>query len=196
MSVLLIDNYDSFTYNVLHLLRDSGCTQVEVVRNDALDLGALPSYRAVVASPGPSLPQDAGELLQAVEVCLDAKVPYLGICLGHQALGQVLGLELLPLEQVQHGIQDSCELVENNDLTHGVPSQFDIGRYHSWHVKMPPTSDTVRAFAKTSDGVVQAIAATQAPAYGLQFHPESIMTQSVGTMLIHNFLQAKASPYA
>ena len=131
MKILLIDNYDSFTFNVVHLLREVGVSNITVMRNTELNIDGLAQYDAVLASPGPGLPMESGRLLDAVHFCLEHKLPYLGICLGHQALGEATGAKLRQLRKVKHGVQETCKVVSPSKLLHGIPENFDIGRYHS-----------------------------------------------------------------
>ena len=199
MNVLLVDNYDSFTYNVVHLLRDCGVAACTVRRNADLPApGALGEFDAVIASPGPGLPADSGQLLAAVGGCLRLGVPYLGICLGHQALAVALGGALRQLAAVQHGVQDDCTpdvphpLLADLDLD--AAGAFPVGRYHSWVVDEAVLPSRFVPLAKTADGVIQVARVADAPAYGLQFHPESIMTAEAGPRLLRNFLAlARAS---
>ena len=196
MPILLIDNFDSFTYNIVHLLRSLGVPlgDIEVVRNTRLQLGQLPTYRAVVSSPGPGLPETSGALLAAVETCLREDVPYFGICLGLQALGMVCGGRLRRLSQVQHGVQHSCHRDAHHPLLAGLPDDFDVGRYHSWVVDEAAVPPALQVLASTEGGVVQAAAHRSARAYGVQFHPESIMSPEAGPAILRNFLELAAAP--
>lgn len=196
MHVLLIDNYDSFTYNVVHLLRDCGVGQTTVLRNDVLDVGELHAYDAVIASPGPGLPAESGQLLDAVRVCLAEGLPYLGICLGHQALGEAVGARLAQLEDVRHGVQHVCHVARPHELLDGLKSEFDVGLYHSWvvsDVDLPPDFEPL---AFTDYGTIQAAHVPGERAYGLQFHPESIMSPNAGPTIMRNFLHLAQQPDA
>ena len=188
MHVLLIDNYDSFTYNVVHLLRDCGVAEVSVVRNDELAVDGIGSFDAVVASPGPGLPAESGELLAAVRYCLEFGIPYLGICLGHQALGEAVGARLERLADVRHGVQHTCSITSPHDLLDDVPEEFEVGLYHSWVVSTDELPAAFVPLASTSYGTMQAARVDGARAYGLQFHPESIMSPDVGPRIMRNFL--------
>lgn len=196
MRILLIDNYDSFTYNVVHLLREVGADAVDVVRNTAVDLSSLPGYTAVIASPGPGLPNTSGALPQAVKLCLQTLTPYLGICLGHQALGEATGAVLKRLPQVRHGIQDQIHLLEQDPLFDQLPERLRVGRYHSWIVEELGRPDNFQALARSEDGVLQAARVAGIPAYGLQFHPESIMTAAAGPQILSNFLNLARQHHA
>ncbi len=188
--ILLIDNFDSFTYNIVHLLRSLGidADDVEVVRNTRLELDCLGEYDAVVSSPGPGLPETSGQLLATVDICLREQIPYLGICLGLQALGMATGGHLRRLAQVRHGVQHSCRVTSANPLLRGLPEDFDVGRYHSWVIDEATLPDSLNVIAATSDGVIQAAAYAHGPAWGVQFHPESIMSPEAGPIIVGNFL--------
>ncbi len=189
--ILLIDNFDSFTYNIVHLLRTLGVAldRLDVVRNTRLDLDALIDYQAVISSPGPGLPETSGLLLPALAVCLEQQVPYFGICLGLQALGMAAGGRLRRLAQVRHGVQHACRLTAPSPIFEGLEDEFDVGRYHSWVIDEAALPSTLRVTAATDDGVIQAATYTEGPAFGVQFHPESIMTPEAGRIIVGNFLE-------
>ena len=192
MRILLIDNYDSFTFNIVHLLRDCGVSaeDIDVRRNDDITVAELEGYSAVLSSPGPGLPEDSGALLPCVRFCVERKSPYFGICLGHQALGIALGGTLTRLKSVQHGVQHLCAREVENPLLDGLPDSFLVGRYHSWIVDRGSLSGEAQVLALSPvDGAVQILAARDAPAYGVQFHPESIMSEVAGPQLMRNFLR-------
>ena len=215
MRVLLIDNYDSFTHNVVHLARETGVAEVDVRRNTALDLDALGDYAAVIASPGPGLPSESGQLLPAVRACLARDKPYLGICLGHQALAEAVGGRLRRLDRVRHGVEIPCYARGADPLLMGLSrvsdwrdGGFTVGSYHSWVVdeaELPPELEVLADSPEDSSGdrsaadrqptVIQAMRVRGARAYGLQFHPESIMTAAAGPLLLRNFFRlAQVSP--
>ena len=189
--ILLIDNFDSFTYNIVHLLRSLGVPpgDIEVVRNTRLQLRQLSTYQAVISSPGPGLPETSGALLPAVEACIAQDVPYFGICLGLQALGMVCGGRLRRLAQVQHGVQHRCRRDAAHRLLDGLPDEFDVGRYHSWVIDEAGAPEALETLASTDGGVIQAAAHRTARAYGVQFHPESIMSPEAGPTIVGNFLR-------
>ena len=195
MKLLLIDNYDSFTYNVVHVLRDLGVEDVDVRRNTQVSAKDIPWYGAVIASPGPGLPCDAGQLMPCIEACLQRELPYLGICLGHQALGEVCGYNLRRIDQVYHGVQDRCTVHRDHALLTGLGEGFDIGRYHSWVVDglvarggAVDGEEQLDCLATSADGVCQAMAHRSKPSFGVQFHPESIMAVEAGPSILRNFL--------
>jgi anthranilate synthase component 2 len=183
--IAVIDNYDSFTYNLVQYLGELGA-QVQVFRNDAIsveELGSLnPSH--VVISPGPGEPKDAG-ISNAVIRVLGPTTPILGVCLGHQCIGHVFGGEVVRASQLFHGktsaIHHNCER-----LFHGIPSPFDATRYHSLVVAKPLPED-LKPIASTEDGVLMALEHRRYPIFGVQFHPESILTAQ-GKQILRNFL--------
>lgn len=132
MKAVIIDNYDSFTYNLYHLIRETG-TDTTVLRNDAFDLKDIEAYDKIILSPGPGIPEEAGLLLDVIRTYAGRK-PILGVCLGHQAIGQAFGAQLVNLSDVFHGVQTPCFQTEKDYIFQGIPKQFPVGRYHSWVV--------------------------------------------------------------
>lgn len=183
---LLIDNYDSFTYNLFHYLGEIGI-DVDVRRNDALSVDDALAMRpqAIVISPGPCDPDRAG-------ICLDlirraaGRVPLLGVCLGHQSIGQAFGGRVVRAPKPMHG-KTSTVTHAGTDIFAGLPSPFTANRYHSLMVAREGLPDCLVVTAESEDGVVQGIAHRELPVYGVQFHPESIATQH-GHALLRNFL--------
>jgi anthranilate synthase/aminodeoxychorismate synthase-like glutamine amidotransferase len=183
--ILMIDNYDSFTYNLVQLLAGAGA-RVEVVRNDAEDVEALLARRpdGVVLSPGPGRPEEAG-------VCLDllrsrARVPLLGVCLGHQALGVAFGAVVDRAPRVMHGKTSSIRH-PGEELFAGVPSPFEATRYHSLEVRAETLPEELEPLAWSDDGTLMAMRHRELPYWGVQFHPESVLTAE-GPRLLGNFL--------
>lgn len=185
MRVLLIDNFDSFTYNLYDYISELGFI-VDVHRNDAFDLTKLEHYSHIVISPGPGLPSDAGCTMQLIQEAL-GKIPILGVCLGMQALGVHFGERLYNLNQVRHGIQMRCEVLEPSVLFNELPHFFEVGLYHSWALNI--TGKELKIVALSEEGVVMAIESEAHKCYGVQFHPESIMTPH-GKKILKNFLKA------
>lgn len=132
MKAVIIDNYDSFTYNLYHLIRETG-TDTTVLRNDAFNLKDIEAYDKIILSPGPGIPEEAGLLLDVIHTYAGRK-PILGVCLGHQAIGQAFGAQLVNLSDVFHGVQTPCFQTEKDYIFQGIPKQFPVGRYHSWVV--------------------------------------------------------------
>jgi len=178
--VLLLDNYDSFTYNLKHYFSGLGC-DVTVVRNDEFDMN-LSGFTHVVLSPGPGLPSDS-EILTDLLRCTNEKIPVLGICLGMQAIGEFLGGELYNQSIVKHGVSEFIK-VENSILLKGLQGEFKVGLYHSWAVN---DSGDYSVTATSKSGVIMAIESKKAKMYGVQFHPESVMTPR-GKLIIDNFI--------
>lgn len=186
MKVLMIDNYDSFTYNIVHYLEILGA-EVEVFRNDKISLDSVEQYDKIVLSPGPGLPQNSGILLDLIEQYAPTK-SILGICLGHQAIGEAFGAELYNLKNVVHGKPRKTIVLKNDLLFKDIPHEFQSGRYHSWAIKNLPES--IELIAEDEEGVIQAIRHKKYDVRGIQFHPESIMTE-YGLELLANWLNAK-----
>ena len=185
--VIIIDNYDSFTYNLVHIVEEILESKVTVVRNDKFDLEDLMSYEYIILSPGPGVPDEAG-LLKEVIKTYGSKKKIFGVCLGLQAIGEVYGAKLRNLDKVQHGQRTIMHQTDiKSPLFENVPQSFYAGRYHSWVIDK--TSDT-SALEITSVGENKEIMAAQHKeyrVYGVQFHPESIMTDE-GKLMISNFL--------
>jgi anthranilate synthase/aminodeoxychorismate synthase-like glutamine amidotransferase len=185
--ILLIDNYDSFTFNLVHFLGDVG-GRCEVVRNDALTveqaLGRQPE--AIVLSPGPCTPNEAGICLDLIAAAA-GKIPLLGVCLGHQAIGQAFGGQVVRAPAPMHGKLSQVSHA-GTDILEGVASPFTATRYHSLIVDRPTLPEALVATAWTEDGLVMAMRHRLLPIFGVQFHPESIMTQH-GHAMLANFLR-------
>jgi anthranilate synthase component II len=185
--ILVIDNYDSFTWNLVHYLQELGA-EVEVVRNDAIGVGqALSSgAEAFLISPGPCTPTEAGISLELVEAAADQNRPLLGVCLGHQAIGQHFGGTVTRAGQLMHG-KTSPIVHDGSGVFAGLPSPFTATRYHSLVVEDAP--DVLVANARTADGTVMGFRHATLPIHGVQFHPESIATEH-GHDLLANFMRA------
>jgi anthranilate synthase component 2 len=181
----MIDNYDSFTYNVVHYLEALGA-DVDIYRNDKITLDAVNQYENIVLSPGPGIPEEAGLLLPIIEKYSPTK-KILGICLGHQAIGQVFGAELYNIGQVVHGKKRNTVITHHDIIFQGIDKNFDSGRYHSWAIRniQSPLITT----AIDDEGIIMAIRHEIYNVCGVQFHPESIMT-SVGMQILENWLNS------
>jgi anthranilate synthase component II len=180
--VLLLDNYDSFTYNLEHYLVELGA-DVDVVRNDsnAIDYSR---YDTIVLSPGPGLPSDAGGMMRAISIA-DGQVPILGVCLGMQGIAEYLGGAIYNQTTVKHGVQEAIDL-SRSILFEELNDSIKVGLYHSWAVKEEEADFEI--VARSSSNVIMAIENQDRKMYGIQFHPESIMTES-GKKIIQNFLE-------
>lgn len=185
--ILIFDNYDSFTYNLLHAVKSLGYNEVDVVRNDKIDLSAVAQYDKIILSPGPGLPKEAGLLMPLIRQYAETK-SILGVCLGHQALGEVFGAKLENIPFVFHGVQTPVDIIAHDYLFDGIPDEILVGRYHSWIVSKEnfPASLEITAVDKAGD--VMALKHRQFDLHGVQFHPESILTPE-GIRVIQNFLQ-------
>lgn len=181
MRIAVIDNYDSFTYNLVHLVKSLG-VEVDVFRNDQFQLSSLELYDKLLLSPGPGIPSEAGLLLEVIKTYAPRK-SILGICLGHQAIGEVFGGRLVRLRQVYHGVATPCEQMMDEPLFADLPRHFEVGRYHSWVVSREDFPDCLQVTALSSDGQVMALRHKQYDVRGLQFHPESVLTPLGGTIL-------------
>lgn len=188
MRVLVIDNYDSFTWNIVHCLRGLGAA-VEVVRNDAVTPEqALARAEAMLISPGPGAPDDAGASLDLVRACAAAHRPLLGVCLGHQAIAQAFGGQIIRAPRVMHG-KTSAISHDGSGLFAGLPSPFAATRYHSLVAETLP--DCLAITATAEDSTIQGLAHRALPIHGVQFHPESIASEH-GHALLANFLNVAA----
>jgi len=183
--VLLIDNYDSFTYNLAHLLRAIGVENLDVIRNDQLTLEDIIPYTHILLSPGPGIPEEAGLLLPIIKRYAKEK-PILGICLGHQAIAQVFGAKLVNLKEVHHGIQSKIDImVPNEVLFKNVTNHPLVGRYHSWIVSNEKFPDCLEITAQSQEGEIMALKHRTLPIRGMQFHPESILTPEGKEMMLN-----------
>ena len=186
MRILLLDNIDSFTYNIYHYLEALGA-DVEVIDNQAIDLECLTAFDALVISPGPGLPREAGKLMEVLAKAVSEKIPTLGVCLGMQAIAEYFGGRIFNQQQVKHGQQTQITQTEKSMLFQGVPEQFQVGLYHSWAVDQNLPSKLI-ATAFSEDGIMMALEHSSLPVYGVQFHPESILSE-YGKELFGNFLR-------
>ena len=186
MKAIIIDNYDSFTYNLYHLIKELG-VKVEVLRNDKFTLNELEKYDKIVLSPGPGVPSDAGLLLEIIKTYAGKK-PIVGVCLGHQALGEAFGASLTNLEEVFHGVQTTIAQHGNDYLFNGLEKEFRVGRYHSWVVDSKGLPDCLEVTALSKEGQIMALKHKQYDVRGIQFHPESVLTPD-GKTIIANWLK-------
>ncbi len=189
-SIVIIDNYDSFTYNLSHLVKELGA-DVTVVRNDRFELEDLKDFDKIILSPGPGIPSEAGLLTDVVRRYA-AEKPILGVCLGHQAIGEVFGGKLKNLDEVFHGV--ATEGIHTDDpLFVDVPQRFTMGRYHSWVVDTESLPDSLEVIAKSDEGQIMALRHKTFHVRGIQFHPESVLTPQ-GHIIVRNFLNQFPKP--
>ena len=185
MKVVIIDNYDSFTYNLSHLIKSLGA-EVTVVRNDQFELQDLESFNKIVLSPGPGIPSEAGLLLDVIRTYAGKK-PILGVCLGHQAIGEVFGGKLVNLSDVFHGVATPCHIVADDPIFSGLERNITIGRYHSWVVSNEDLPECLEVTAVSDEGQIMALRHKNLNIRGIQFHPESVLTPD-GKKMIQNWL--------
>lgn len=185
MRILLLDNYDSFTWNLHHLLEPFA--QVDVVRNDAITVADAARYDRIVLSPGPGLPSEAGILMEVLTTLMHTH-PILGVCLGMQGLVEVCGGTLYNQARVMHGVSVPCHVVEPRDrLFAGLPSPFEAGLYHSWAAERATLPPTLRVTARSEQGVIMGLRHATLNVCGVQFHPESVLTP-LGERIIANWM--------
>ena len=185
MKIVIIDNYDSFTYNLSHLVKELGA-EVSVVRNDEFELEALDAFDKIILSPGPGIPSEAGLLLEVIRQYAGRK-PILGVCLGHQAIGEVFGGKLTNLSTVFHGVATEGTQLGNDYLFDGLPERITMGRYHSWVVDREGWPEALEVTALSDEGQVMALRHRKMDIHGIQFHPESVLTPD-GRHMLENFI--------
>jgi anthranilate synthase component II len=201
MKILVFDNYDSFTYNLVHLVEKITHTKVDVFRNDQVSLEKIGEYDKIILSPGPGIPGEAGLLLEVIKTYAATK-SILGVCLGHQAIGEAFGGKLKNLDEVYHGValpihikdegksktKDGEKKVKTTtDLFKNLPTTFDVGRYHSWVVVDESFPETLEVTARDDNNYIMAMRHKQFDVQGVQFHPESILTPD-GETIMRNWL--------
>ena len=185
MKLVIIDNYDSFTYNLAHLVRALGA-EVAVVRNDRFEPADLAPFDKIILSPGPGIPAEAGRLMDVIATW-HGRRPMLGICLGEQAIGQFYGARLENLASVFHGVQTPVDIVADDGLFRSLPRRIDVGRYHSWVVADEGLPPCLEVTARDAGGRIMALRHRSEDVCGVQFHPESVLTPC-GKQIIENFL--------
>ena len=187
MKIVIIDNYDSFTYNLSHLVKELGA-EVTVVRNDQFALPELEAYDKIILSPGPGIPSEAGLLLDVIRTYAGKK-PILGVCLGHQAIGECFGAQLTNLSEVFHGVATEGTQFGNDPIFAGLPQRITMGRYHSWVVSKDGLPSCLEITAESDEGQIMALRHKEYDIHGIQFHPESVLTPE-GRKIISNFLRS------
>jgi len=185
MKIVIIDNYDSFTYNLSHLVKALGA-EVTVLRNDQFQLADLEPYSKIILSPGPGIPSEAGLLLDVIRTYAGRK-PILGVCLGHQAIGEVFGARLENLSDVFHGVATPCHITCDDALFSGISRHITVGRYHSWVVATDGLPDCLEVTAVSDEGQIMALRHRTLNVRGIQFHPESVLTPD-GKQMLQNWL--------
>ena len=184
--ILILDNYDSFTYNLVHYVKELGF-KADVYRNDKISLADVDKYDKIILSPGPGLPNDAGILKELIHTYAPTKKIF-GVCLGMQAIGEVFGAKLENLDEVFHGVSTSININTSAcPIYRGIPNNFQIGRYHSWVVSNDNFPSELSITAKDVYGQIMSLQHKEYAVYGVQYHPESILTE-YGKNIIKNFL--------
>ena len=187
--LLLLDNYDSFTWNVYHFLK-SYKIKVQVVRNNkikASDNNKFEKYKGIVFSPGPGKPESAGEMMNIISNYKD-KIPMLGICLGHQAIGASFGAKIVKMKKVMHGKTDTITILRKSNIIKNIPNNFIATRYHSLEISKKYLPKKIEVLAENKEKTIMAIKVKNKKIYGLQFHPESIATSN-GKLFFKNFIK-------
>lgn len=187
MKVAIIDNYDSFTYNLVHYTEAILEQEVDVYRNDLQDIEKLSSYTHLILSPGPGLPQEAGKLMDIIARYASNK-KILGICLGLQALGIYFGADLVNLNAIKHGLQEDIDHYGNGKIFNSLPTQLKVGRYHSWSIQFSEIHSDLEVTARDKENCIMGIKHKLLPIEAVQFHPESIMTPE-GKKMMENWLR-------
>lgn len=186
MKTVIIDNYDSFTYNLAHLVKELGA-EVSVVRNDQFRLSELKPFDKIILSPGPGIPTEAGLLMDVIDAYAPVK-PILGVCLGHQAIGEYFGGKLTNLSQVFHGIASTISITAPDYIYKKLPAQVQVGRYHSWVVDNEGLPDCLEVTSVSEEGQIMSLRHKQYDVRGIQYHPESVLTPE-GRKIIANWLK-------
>lgn len=186
MKIVIIDNYDSFTYNLSHLVKDLGA-EVTVFRNDKFEMDSLEAFDKIMLSPGPGIPSEAGLMPEVIKRYAQSK-PILGICLGHQAIGECFGGRLANLDRVFHGVATEGTQLGNDYMFNGLPRRITMGRYHSWVVNREGLPDCLKITAESDEGHIMALRHRTLDIRGLQFHPESVLTTD-GRIMMENWIK-------
>jgi anthranilate synthase component 2 len=186
MKILVFDNYDSFTYNLVHLVEKILHIKVDVFRNDEISLDQVEAYDKIILSPGPGVPTEAGLLLPLIKRYAATK-SILGVCLGHQAIGEAFGGKLINLDTVFHGVATPIKIIKPTAIFNGLEAEVEVGRYHSWIVDDKNLPSELEVTAIDDNGYIMAMQHKTYDVQGVQFHPESILTPS-GEIIIRNWL--------
>ncbi|GAA5220639.1 anthranilate synthase component II [Membranihabitans marinus] len=186
MKVIILDNYDSFTYNLYQFLQEISDFEIDVIRNDKISVADVAQYDIIILSPGPGVPKDAGNMPAIIQAYKTTK-PILGVCLGHQAIGESYGADLQNLDHVYHGVDCSLSILRKDNLFSNLEDGIKVGRYHSWVIEKDSTPEELEITAIDDQQEIMAIQHRSDPVYGVQFHPESILTPQ-GKQILTNFL--------
>ncbi len=188
MRLIVIDNYDSFTYNLVHIFRELGLkNDMKIVRNDQFEIDEVEVYKNILLSPGSGLPKDAGHMPEVIRRFAPEK-NILGVCLGHQGIGENFGCELYNPLKVYHGLVTPVRIISRDEIFDGIPEEFDVCRYHSWVINASSVSDDLEVTSIDESGSVMSVRHKLLNVRGVQFHPESVMTQH-GKKIIQNWIE-------
>lgn len=185
MKIVIIDNYDSFAYNLRHLVRELGA-EVTVIRNDKFTLNQIEPFDKLILSPGPGVPSEAGLMPAAIKAYAGRK-PMLGVCLGHQAIGEAFGARLVNLSEVFHGVATEGTQLGRDYIFDGLPRRITMGRYHSWVVSRDGLPPCLEVTAESDEGLIMGLRHKSYDIHGIQFHPESVLTPA-GRTIMENWL--------
>lgn len=187
-SILVFDNYDSFTYNLVHAVNKLGYSNIEVHRNDQIQLEEIERFDKIILSPGPGVPSESGILIELIKTYAPKK-SILGVCLGEQAIAEAFGGTLKNLPNVHHGVSSIVDIIENDILFNGLDKKIEVGRYHSWAVEKETLPDCLKITAIDEEGMIMALAHHVYDVRGVQFHPESVLTP-MGELMLKNWLES------
>ena len=189
MKILVIDNYDSFVYNLVHLIKNNlKKSTIDIFRNDKIKIEEVKKFDKILLSPGPGIPREANIMIPLIREFASSK-SILGVCLGHQAIAEAFGAKLLNTKEVFHGVESKVEIIDEDEpLFSGIPNAINVGRYHSWIVSPDGLPDEFSITAQTKDKTIMAISHKSFDIRGVQFHPESILTK-YGEKIISNWLK-------
>ncbi len=188
MKILVFDNYDSFTYNLVHAVKKLEYDDVEVHRNDKIALEDIARFDKIILSPGPGIPSESGILLDVIRTYAPSK-SILGVCLGEQAIAEAFGGTLINLSEVHHGISSMVDVLEKDVLFDGLPKRIEVGRYHSWAAEKTTLPECLTITAVDEEGMIMALAHKEYDVRGVQFHPESVLTPD-GEQMLKNWLSS------
>jgi anthranilate synthase component II len=189
MKILVLDNYDSFTYNLVHYLEKESDAEIEVHRNDKISIEEIGRFDKILLSPGPGIPSEAGILIDVIKTYASSK-SILGVCLGQQAIGEAFGGSLTHLNEVFHGVASPVRIVKEDRLFKGIPQKINVGRYHSWVLNEEDLPAGLEIIALDEAGHIMAVRHREFDVRGVQFHPESILTE-YGSEMIRNWVNEK-----
>jgi len=187
VKILVFDNYDSFTYNLVHAVKKLGYTNIEVHRNDQITLEEIEKFDKIILSPGPGVPSESGILLDVIRTYAPTK-SILGVCLGEQAIAEAFGGTLINLTDVHHGVSSQVNVLAEDVLFNGLAKQLEVGRYHSWAAEKSTLPECLTITAVDNEGMIMALQHKNYDVRGVQFHPESVLTPT-GEQMLKNWLE-------